>query len=241
MVAKRSFLITGASRGIGRATAERLARAGHLVIGLAREAPTDDFPGEFVACDLADRKATEAALAAVAKRHQLLGILNNVGMSRPERVDQIDLDALDRVLALNLHPAVQAIQAALPAMKAARWGRVVNVSSLTVVGFPERTSYAAAKAALVSFTRTWALELATLGITVNAVAPGPTETKLFREINPPGSAGERRYLAGIPMNRLGQPDEIAAAICFLLSEDAAYITGQTLFVDGGSSIGKAAL
>ena len=238
MVAKRSFLITGASRGIGRATAERLARAGHLVIGLAREAPSDGFPGEFVACDLADRKATEAALAAVAKRHQVLGILNNVGMSRPERVDEVELDALDRVLALNLHPAVQAIQAALPAMKAARWGRVVNVSSLTVVGFPERTSYAAAKAALVSFTRTWALELATLGITVNAVAPGPTETKLFRQINPPGSAGERRYLAGIPMNRLGRPDEIAAAICFLLSEDAAYITGQTLFVDGGASVGK---
>jgi NAD(P)-dependent dehydrogenase (short-subunit alcohol dehydrogenase family) len=238
MVAKRSYLITGASRGIGRATAERLARAGHLVIGLAREAPPDSFPGEFVACDLADRKATEAALAAVAKRHELLGIVNNVGMSRPERVDQVELDALDRVLALNLHPAVQAIQAALPAMKSARWGRVVNVSSLTVVGFPERTSYAAAKAALVSFTRTWALELAALGTTVNAVAPGPTETKLFRHTNPPGSASERRYLAGIPMNRLGQPDEIAAAICFLLSEDAAYITGQTLFVDGGASVGK---
>jgi len=238
MAGKRSFLITGASRGIGRATAERLARDGQLVIGLAREAPDDGFPGEFVPCDLADRKATEAALAAVAKRHQILGILNNVGMSRPERVDQVELDALDRVLALNLHPAVQAIQAALPGMKAARWGRVVNVSSLTVVGFPERTSYAAAKAALVSFTRTWALELAALGITVNAVAPGPTETKLFRQINPPGSPGERRYLAGIPAGRFGQPDEIAAAICFLLSEDAAYITGQTLFVDGGASIGK---
>ena len=238
MAANRSFLVTGASRGIGRATAERLAHAGHLVIGLAREAPADGFPGEFVSCDLANRKATEAALAAVAKRHQILGIVNNVGMSRPERIDQVELDALDRVLALNLHPAVQAVQAALPAMKAARWGRVVNISSLTVAGFPERTSYAAAKAALVSFTRTWALELAMMGITVNAVAPGPTETKLFRQFNPPGSAGERRYLAGIPMGRFGQPDEIAAAICFLLSEDAAYVTGQTLFVDGGASVGR---
>ena len=238
MAGQRTFLITGASRGIGRATAERLAREGQLVIGLAREAPADKFPGEFVACDLADRRATESALAAVTKRHQILGVLNNVGMSRPERVDQVELDALDRVLAVNLHPAVQAIQAALPAMKAARWGRVVNVSSLTVVGYPERTSYAAAKAALVSFTRTWALELAAMGISVNAVAPGPTETKLFLQINPPGSASEQRYLAGIPMGRFGSPDEIAAAICFLLSEDAAYITGQTLFVDGGASVGK---
>lgn len=91
-----------------------------------------------------------------------------------------------------------------------------------------------------SFSRSWALELATSGITVNAVSPGPTETALFRANNPPASAGEGRYLASVPMGRFGQPYEIAAAIAFLLSEEAAFITGQTLHVDGGASIGKAA-
>src|SRR5471030_611934 len=237
---QRTFLITGASKGIGRALSERLAKAGHHVVGLARNADDASFPGTLVALDLSDTQATAATLAELATTYSFDGIVNNLGFIRLSKLGEIDLGDLDDSFRLNTRPAVQTVQALLPTMKEKGWGRIINMSSLIVLGMAERTAYAAAKSAMVSFTRTWALELAQTGITVNSVAPGPTETELFRANNPIGSEGEARYLAGVPMGRLGQPEEIAAAIAFLLSEQSGFITGQTLFVDGGASIGKAA-
>lgn len=235
----RTFLVTGASKGIGLALSQRLADAGHHVVGLARSAPAH-FPGTFIGVDLGDDLACMAALEDIVQRFDIDGVVNNVGLVNPATLAGTTLPALDEVFRVNLHPALMTVQAALPGMRARRWGRVVNISSLTILGMPARTAYAAAKAALVSFTRSWALELADSGVTVNAVAPGPTETELFRANNAPGSAGEARYLAQVPMGRFGKPEEIAATIDFLLSEDAAFMTGQTLYVDGGASLGRVA-
>jgi 3-oxoacyl-[acyl-carrier protein] reductase len=231
----RRVLITGASKGIGRAVADRVAQAGNIPVGLARTRP-DTFPGQFYEVDLADRAATAKALDAVLAVGPIDAVVNNVGFVRLGRIGSIDLDHLFDTYDLNVRVAIQVTQAALPGMLATGWGRIVNVTSLTTLGTPERTPYAAAKAALEACTRIWANELAATGITVNAVAPGPTETELYRERSPIGSEREARLLESIPLRRVGSPREIAHAIHALLDEDAGYITGQIIRVDGGGSI-----
>ncbi|WP_145013354.1 SDR family oxidoreductase [Mycobacterium marseillense] len=234
MTAKR-VLITGASKGIGRAVADRLAASGDMPIGLARTRP-DDFPGEFYAVDLTDRADTGAVLGRALRDRRVDAVVNNVGVARFGRIGSIELDDLFTTYDLNVRTAVQVVQAVLPGMVAAGWGRIVNVTSMTTLGTAERTPYAATKAALEACTRIWAGELAQSGITVNAVAPGPIETEMYRELSPAGSEREARLLQAIPLRRLGTPREIAHAICALLDEDAGYITGQIIRADGGGSI-----
>jgi 3-oxoacyl-[acyl-carrier protein] reductase len=233
----RQILITGASKGIGRAAADQLATAGWCVIGVARQAPPT-FPGLFLEVDLADSGATLALAKSLAQRADVVGIVNNIGLAKNESFGAVELTVFNSVMDLNLRPALQLTQALLPSMRAAGFGRIVNITSLVTCGLPYRASYAAAKSALQSLTRTMAIELATQGITANAVAPGPTETELFRANNPTGSEGEARYLAQIPMQRFATPGQIAAAIAFFASDDAGFVTGQTLFVDGGASLGR---
>lgn len=231
-------LITGASAGIGRATAEKLSAAGHLVIGMARR-DVSDFPGIYLKVDLADAEATRPALDKLVSEYPVDGLVNNVGIVRPAPLEDITIKDLLEVYELNVRCAVQCTQAVVPGMKEQHYGRIVNVASLVTSGVPHRTSYAASKCALVSCTTSWALELAAHGITVNAVSPGPTATEMFNRNNPPGSSGYRRYTSMVPMKRVAPPEEIASVIAFFMSEEASFVTGQNLYADGGASVGPA--
>lgn len=232
----KCVLVTGATKGIGWAITQRLADLGCHVVGLARHTQDIDFPGYLYSCDLANAGETEDMLRVIREKYPVDAVVNNVGLVMPEPLGSVDLASLYQVYDLNVRVAVQVTQTFVSSMKARKEGRIVNICSRVTHGSVDRTSYSAAKSALIGCTKTWALELAPYGITVNAVSPGPIETELFRAGHPEGGEAEKKAMASIPMGRFGQPADVAAAVTFLLSDDAGYITGQVLGIDGGGSI-----
>jgi NAD(P)-dependent dehydrogenase (short-subunit alcohol dehydrogenase family) len=242
--AAQTIVVTGASRGIGLATAELLAERGDTVVGIARSEHGGTFPGELFKADLSEVRQTSDVLERIAERYEVDGVVNNLGFNIVEPLGSVDLDHFRQVIDLNLRTAVQVTQAFLPGMRARGHGRIVNLSSRGALGRPGRTSYGASKAGIVGMTRTWALELARHGITANVVSPGPTATEMFRRNNLSGPDAEdrrRAFLADVPMDRFGEPADIAYAIGFFLDRKASFITGQLLHVCGGSSVGTSPL
>ncbi len=234
-------LVTGASRGIGRAIADHLMASGQTVIGIATKQPADPFAGELFLADFSDQDATADVLAEISSTHQVTRLVNNAGVSPSgSAIEDLTAAELEAVMAVNVRAAMQCTQACLPAMLAAGFGRIVNMGSRASLGRAKRSAYGMSKAALIAMTRTLALEHAGDGITVNCVAPGPVETDMFLANHPIGSEAYKAWMANVPVGRMAQPDEIATACAYFLSDKAGFTTGQVLYVCGGLSVGSMA-
>ena len=232
-------IVTGGSAGIGRVVVQKFLDLKYEVLSL--DLQSGDSKAKSIKVDLTDAAATAQAAAQIAKSHHVTTVVHNAGVIRPALLPDVKLQDFNALVNLHLSAAILLTQASLPAMKAAGFGRVVLVSSRAVLGLPTRTSYSATKAGMLGMARTWALELAPFGITVNVVAPGPIQTANFHSIVPEGSPQVDRVIQGIPVKRLGQPEDVARAVMFFAAPDAGFVTGQVLYVCGGTSVGSLAL
>jgi 3-oxoacyl-[acyl-carrier protein] reductase len=237
----RVALVTGASRGIGRAIARTLAARGATVVAAARgdhaaavaaEITADGGRAEAATLDVTDPESVQTVVGGVLERLERIDILvNNAGITRDQLMLRMKREDWDAVIATNLTAAFSCTHAVLKAMVRQRSGRVVNVTSVVgQSGNAGQANYAASKAGLIGFTKALALEVASRNITVNAVAPGLIDTDMTRGLS--GNTHEE-WAERIPLKRLGTPDDIAAAVAFLASDEAAYITGHVLAVNGG--------
>ena len=230
-------LITGATKGIGRAIADLLIEQGQAVVGIARN-PDPTFKGQLYLADLSDSASRNQVFKEIANAILIDRLVNNIGFNQLQGLSEITPSNYHKIIDLNLTVALELTQAVLPTMLSLGEGRIVNIASRSMLGRKNSSVYAAAKAGLVGFTKSWAIELAPSGITVNCVAPGPIETEMFNRNNPIGSPSRKAMADAIPMNRLGNPREVASAISYFLSKDASFTTGQTIFICGGASIAQ---
>ena len=237
----RVALVTGASRGIGRAIAGRLAEQGAIVVAAARgdhahgtaaDLTSKGWRAEAVSLDVTDQAAVERLPGAIIERHGRLDIVvSNAGITRDQLLIRMKRDDWDAVLATNLTATFSLAQAAMRPMLRQRGGRIIAVSSVVgQMGNAGQTNYAASKAGLIGFAKALAREVASRGITVNVVAPGMIETDMTRAIT---EKAQVDWATQIPLGRLGVPDDVASAVCFLASDEASYITGHVLAVNGG--------
>jgi NAD(P)-dependent dehydrogenase (short-subunit alcohol dehydrogenase family) len=230
---KLTALVTGGSNGIGEGICRMFLERGDSVINIDVQRPKSSS-GTFFEADLADADATKEVAARVAREFEVDVIVNNAGTPTPGFLDEVTRQQFELGVNITMRTPLLLAQAIVPGMKARQFGRIVSISSRAILGKPARTVYSSTKAAMVGFTRTWALELGPHGITVNAIAPGPVATELFRKNNPPEVAA--RIVAQAAVGRAGTPEDIARAVLFFAHPDNGYVTGQVLHVCGGTSL-----
>ena len=237
MQPSETAVVTGASSGIGEACARRLLDLGIGVVTLQRSAPKLQHPNlNFRKIDLADNEATRVLAREIAAEFPVRYLVNNAGANQPALLEDATIDDMQYVTAVTLGAAMVLTQAFVPGMRAAKFGRIVNISSRAIQGKTSRIVYASAKAGLIGMTRTVACEVGGDGITVNTVIPGPVASELFTRGHPLGSTKRQTVIDSILVKRVGTPDDVARAILFFLDRDAGYVTGQALFVCGGTSV-----
>ena len=234
----RHAVVTGGARNIGLGIARRLQEDGWRVFVLDIAEPEEPtLRADAQQVDLSDPAATTAALEIVLKNGPVTCLVNNVGIVKPASFDTVEIDDFDRIMHLNLRPSIVAAKLLVPGMRAAGAGRIVMNTSRVTKGKIDRTLYSASKGAIQSMARTWALELARDGITVNCVAPGPIATTAFWENNPKNAPETRAIVDAVPVGRMGTPEDVAQAVSFFADPRSGFITGQTVFVCGGTAVG----
>ena len=242
-MAHDSFIVTGGSTGIGAAICSRLLERGYRVINLSRR-PLNlaNSRLENMTLDLSDRAAVKAVAQEIAERHNITGLIHNAGLIRANLIEDVNLEDFDYLSEVHIGAAITLAQAVIPGMKAQAFGRIVLITSRAALGLATRTSYSATKSGMMGMARTWALELGPYGITVSTVAPGPIQdTEMFEAVVPADSEKLVDMAASIPVKRLGRSIDVAHAVDFLADEASGFITGQTLMVCGGASLGSLAL
>ena len=234
----RHAVVTGGAHNIGLGIARRLREDSWRVFVLDIAEPEDPaLRADAQQVDLSDPEPTTAALQNILKEGPVTCLVNNVGIVKPAPFDAVEIDDFDRIMHLNLRPSILAAKLLVPAMRAAGGGRIVMNTSRVTKGKIDRTLYSASKGAIQSMARTWALELARYGITVNCVAPGPIATTAFWENNPEDAPETRAIVDAVPMGRMGTPEDVAQAVAFFADARSGFITGQTVFVCGGTAVG----